>query len=484
MATAVADCTNGRSVHELEVVRFLQQQGLFAAVPDSELACLVAESREVAHEAGLKLTDEHGTAREFLILLEGKVRISRHGLSGSEIFQKNVSAPSFMGEMPLLANTENGMNVTTLGLVRGLHVSEECFWHLMASCPHFRSVILKETRMRTQGRQAMDSQQEKLAILGTMTAGLMHELNNPGAAARRAASQLRENLTRLHLLARSFSESGHSAEQRACLTELQERVLASKGSMCMDSLQQSDREEELGSWLESHGVAAAWTIAPTLVSSGIGVLDLQCMQQVFPGAAIQAPLEWLEASASSMQQVALVEDSVSRVHDLAKAAKTYVHEGQGGQQTVHVNESLHATLVLMKYKLHEKGIKVERHFGADLPPLTCICSGLNQIWTNLLDNAIDAVAPGGRIRVRTWQESGEILVGIRDDGPGISLENQERIFDPFFTTKPAGMGTGMGLGIVQRTVEYYHGTLTLTSVPGDTEFVVRIPVSSIAPASV
>lgn len=480
MATVAIDCMSDRTAREMELVRLLRQQKVFADVPESELACLVAESREAAHQDGVQLAEEHGMLREFLVLLEGKVRISRQGNVGAEIFHKTITAPSFMGERAMLANIENSMNVTTVGPCRGLHVTEEAFWRLMAKCPGLRSVILEELRLRIVGVQAMNSQQEKLAILGTMTAGLMHELNNPGAAARRAASQLRENLNRLHQLARSFSERGHSADQRACLTQLQERVLASRGSLCMDSLQQSDWEEELGSWLEAHHVRNAWTISPTLISSGIGVKDLECLQHVFPGDAIQEPVEWLEATASSMQQVALVEDSVSRVHDLAKAAKTYVHEGQGGQQTVFVNESIHATLMLLKHKLHEKHIKVEKQFGASLPPLTCMCSGLNQIWTNLLDNAIDAVAQGGHIRVRTWQEEHDILVGIQDDGPGIREDDRERIFDPFFTTKPAGEGTGMGLGIVQRTVENYGGALTLKSVAGDTEFVVRIPVESMA----
>ena len=480
MATAVAGCMEGRTTREHELVQLLHPHKLFADVDEAELACLVAESHEVTHEDGVLLTAESGQMRELLILLDGAVRVSRHGTSGNEIFQKIVRAPSFMGEMQILTNVDNLITVVTLGAGSGLHVPEEGFWRLMSTCPGLRSVILKEVRFRTQGMQAMDSQQQKLAILGTMTAGLMHELNNPGAAARRAASQLRENLNRLHLLARSFSERGHSEEQRACLTRLQERVLATKGDVCMDSLQQSDREEELGNWMDEHGVKNGWNVAPTLVSSGIAMGDLECLQAVFPGDAIQEPIEWLEATASSMQQVALVEDSVSRVHDLAKAAKTYVHEGQGGQQTVQVNESIHATLVILKHKLHEKHIKVEKQFGPNLPPLTCVCSGLNQIWTNLLDNAIDAVGQDGHIRVRTWQEGSDILVGIQDDGPGIRPEDKERIFEPFYTTKPAGVGTGMGLGIVQRTIEDYRGGLTLTSGEGSTEFVVRIPVDGSA----
>ncbi len=476
MATLVTGCMDNRSAHELEIVHQLLTSKLFADVDEYELSCLVAEAEEVRHGAGTQLAEERGQLHEFLILLNGRVRIVRSGSGNSEIFHKVMDAPAFMGEIAILSNLPNMMTVTTVGDTVGLHISEEGFWRLMATCPSLRSVILRELSFRTRGVAAMNSQQEKLATLGTMTAGLLHELNNPGAAAKRAASQLRENLNRLHVLARSFSERGHTAAQRACLTSLQERVLSFKGSGCMDSLQQADAEEAMGTWMEEHALDDAWSVAPTLVSSGLVPNDLQCLSGVFLDATLQEPIHWLEATASSMQQVSLVEESVSRVHDLAMAAKNYVHEGQGGTQTVFINESLHSTLVILKHKMRGKDIHVDKHFGANLPPLTCVCSGLNQIWTNLLDNAIDAVAAGGHIRVRTWQEKDDVLVGIGDDGPGIPQEDQERIFDPFFTTKPAGVGTGMGLGIVQRIADLYHGQLTLQSSPGDTEFIVRIPV--------
>ncbi len=478
MATAVTGCMSDRSERELEIIHQLCSQKLFAEVDEAEISCLVAEAHEVEHVPGVELAQEHGQLHEFLVLLDGAVRVTRRGANTSDIFHKTVSAPSFMGEIGIISNLPNGMTVTTASKTVSLHVSEEGFWRIMATCPTLRAVVLREMAVRTRGVQAMDSQQEKLAVLGTMTAGLLHELNNPGAAAKRAASQLRDNLNRLHLLARSFSESGHTADQRLCLTGLQERVLAAKGPVCMDSLQQSDAEEAMATWMEEHGLDHAWTMAPTLVASGLGPGDLGCLEQVFPGQTIQEPIRWLEATASSMQQVALVEESVSRVHELAKAAKTYVHEGQGGRQTVYVNESLHATLVLLKHKMRERDLHIDKQFGAGLPPLTCLCSGLNQIWTNLLDNAIDAAGQGGHLRIRTWHEPGSVLVGIGDDGAGIRPEDQERIFDPFFTTKPAGVGTGMGLGIVQRILENYHGTLTVHSKPGDTEFIVRIPTES------
>ncbi len=354
-------------------------------------------------------------------------------------------------------------------------VDAQSFWDVMAKCPTLRAVILAEMHVRMRGLQAQQTQQEKLALLGTMTAGLMHELNNPGAAARRAASQLRANLQRMHELARVFSERGHTVDQRACLTALQDRVLAVRAEHCLSSLQQSDAEEEMGEWMDVHSVTKAWEFAPVLVGSGIEPRDLECLAGVFSSQELAEPIEWLEATASSMQMVGLVEDSVARVVELAQAVKSYAHEGQGGVQDVDVNESIHATIVMLKHKLREKNIRITKEFGAGMPKLHCICSGLNQVWTNLLDNAIDAVPMGGAIAVRTSIAGDEVRVSIEDNGPGISPEDQERIFDPFFTTKAAGVGSGLGLGIVRKILDSYDGRLTLESAPGRTEFVVHIP---------
>jgi signal transduction histidine kinase len=189
-----------------------------------------------------------------------------------------------------------------------------------------------------------------------------------------------------------------------------------------------------------------------------------------------------------MQLVATIEESIGRVSDLVKAVKTYAYEGKGQKQSVDVNESIHATLIILAHKFREKQIALEKDFGANIAPLTCECSGLNQIWTNILDNAIDAVPELGHIRIHTWEEelpadpmSGRptprhyLYITIADDGAGIPLESQSHIFEPFYTTKAVGAGTGLGLGIVQRIVEQYGGTVTFASEPGNTEFRVRIP---------
>ncbi|MDP9052612.1 MAG: HAMP domain-containing histidine kinase [Acidobacteriota bacterium] len=184
-----------------------------------------------------------------------------------------------------------------------------------------------------------------------------------------------------------------------------------------------------------------------------------------------------------MQLVGTIEESIGRVSDLVKAVKSYAYEGKGQKQAVDINESIHATLVILAHKLREKQITLQKDFAPGLPTLQTECSGLNQIWTNVLDNAIDAVPPGGNIRIKTWEDeppaAGKLrhylCITIADDGPGVPLDSQAHIFDPFYTTKPVGVGTGLGLGIVQRIVEQYGGTITFSSEPGNTEFRIRLP---------
>jgi len=205
------------------------------------------------------------------------------------------------------------------------------------------------------------------------------------------------------------------------------------------------------------------------------------VQHDFEGPLLSDALSWLDALASSMQLVGTIEESIGRVTDLVYAVKSYAYEGKGQKQTIDINNSIHATLVILGHKLREKEIVLEKEFAADLPPLQSECSGLNQIWTNLLDNAIDAVPQHGRIGVRTWAEKApadsraQLCISVEDNGTGIPLDSQPQIFEPFYTTKPVGVGTGIGLGIVQRIVDQYGGTIRFSSEPGHTEFVVRIP---------
>jgi signal transduction histidine kinase len=464
----------------------LRQAPILSSLKDDELRCLKGV-HEIHLENGGVLARQGEAAHHFWILLEGELHLYQTGSDGKEIDLAAVPVGSAFGEVPLLANIPNAVSVRATVACSLAQFDEEAFWNLMTSCPHVRKAILGNMATRFQKLQSHAVQQEKMASLGTLAAGLMHELNNPGAAARRAASQLRENLTRLVELSAKFTKSGMTPEQKSCMIDLQEHALSKKQPVLMNSLEQSDAEEALAEWMENHDIENAWKMAPTLVSMGINARDLECAREAFEGASLSDALSWLDALVSSMQLVGTIEESIGRVSDLVYAVKSYAYEGKGKNQSLDVNNSIHATLVILAHKLRAKEIALEKDFAADLPLLQTDYSGLNQIWTNLLDNAIDAVPQGGRIGVRTWAEKSpsdvknphtEICISISDNGSGIPIECQPHIFDPFYTTKPVGVGTGIGLGIVHRIVEQYHGSVHFSSVPGNTEFVVRLPATA------
>ena len=480
MTVRTGELTGEALMQRLRAVQILE------SLPENELQCL-RDARQVRLEPGEYIARQGEMARFFWVLLEGELRVSQTQADGREQMMATIQAGTALGELPLLSNVPSTINVQTSTPCLLLQLDEQQFWDLMTACPGVRKAVLGNMAYRFQKFQTTMVQQEKMAALGTLAAGLMHELNNPGTAAVRAAAQLRDNLLRMHRLTAKFSKQHMSDEQKACMFELQEYALAKGRPLQMNSLEQSDAEETLAEWLEGAAVEDAWKIAPTLVSIGLNSQELECARHEFPGPFFSDALNWLEALVSSMHLVTTIEESIGRISGLVKAVKSYAYEGKGQKQTVDVNESIHATLVILAHKMREKQITVEKDFGAGLPALVSECSGLNQVWTNLLDNAIDAVGKeNGRIRIRTWAEDnpqpGEsprrlLYVAIEDNGAGIPLESQAHVFDPFYTTKAAGVGTGLGLGIVQRIVEQYKGSITFSSEPGRTEFRVRLPIA-------
>jgi signal transduction histidine kinase len=464
-----------------ELLAQLRKVPILSSLTDDELHCIEG-SGEMHLDKGEFLARQGEAAHFFWILLEGEIRVFHSDGHDGTIYK--IESGNTFGELPLLANIPNGVNLQTTMPSRLLQLDEEQFWSLMTSCPQVRKAILANMAQRFQKMQSMTMQQEKMVSLGTLAAGLMHELNNPGAAARRAAQQLRENLMRMHELSLKFKECDLTREQRNCMIGLQEQALAVRQPLRMNSLEQSDAEEALAEWMESNNIENAWKMAPTLVSIGMDAKELECARNEFNGPLLSEALSWLEAMVSSMQLVGTIEESIGRVTDLVRAVKSYAYEGKGLKQTIDINDSIHATMIILAHKLREKEIVIEKNFASDLPPLHSECTGLNQIWTNLLDNAIDAVPQHGVIRVRTWAEKkagnpddaqADLCISVSDNGVGIPLESQPLIFDPFYTTKPVGVGTGIGLGIVQRIVEQYGGVIRFTSEPGNTEFVVRLP---------
>lgn len=463
----------------------LRTTPIFSCLKDQELRCLNG-LEEVVFKKGDVLARQGEIADSFWILLEGELVITQTTQGQRDMEITAIPVGTALGELPLLANLPHPGNLVASSDCHLARLSEDHFWNLMSSCPDVRNAILSNMTKRIQKMQSITVQQEKMASLGTLAAGLMHELNNPGTAAKRSASQLRTNLMRMHELSAKFSKTELSQEQKECLHDLQDHTLSAKHPIVMGSLEQSDAEETLAEWMEGANIENAWKMAPTLVAIGLKAEDLECARTEFPGSTLSDALNWIEAMASSMQLVGTIEESIGRVSDLVMAVKSYAYEGKGMKQSVDINSSIHATLVILSHKMREKEITVEKDFGPNLPPLQSDCTGLNQIWTNLLDNSIDAVGQHGKISVKTWAEQSpsndqrtDLCIQIADDGSGIPLESQTHVFDTFFTTKPLGIGTGLGLGIVHRIVDQLGGVIRFSSVPGSTQFLVRLPAQPV-----
>lgn len=448
---------------------------IFADMDDSIARCLRdAELMEAnAGDCAIKVGE---LTQSFWVLLSGTIRTEYIASDGVQRFLGTRSDCETFGEVPLLAGSPSKLQYAVLKPARLLRLNEAMFWQMLASCPQVRKGIVGNMATRLEGLQSVVMHQEKLASLGTMAAGLMHELNNPGSAARRATAQLRENLRRLQELSLRSCRMDLHAEELNCMADLQEYILQPHKLEAVSSLAQSDAEDALSQWLEGAGIEDAWKLGPSLASIGLTASSLECARTSFRPEALSGALHWVEALVSSMQQLATIEESVTRVSELVMAVKRYSYAEKTGSQTVDVHESLQSTLVILGHKIRQKEIDVTRDFSPDLPLLHVQAGGLHQVWTNLLDNAIDAVAQQGHVTLRTWVEDDDVCISISDDGPGVPPENLAHIFEPFFTSKPLGVGTGLGLSIARKIVMgRFGGDIQFTSEPGNTQFIVRLP---------
>lgn len=451
----------------------LSKLRVFAAVEPAALGAL-GSLELLRMRAGEKVVQD-GDHRAFFAVLEGQIKIQK--MTDAAMVPVCFKAGDTFGEITILSNKRLTYGCTAIDDSTLVRFPEEKFWKLMFACPSVREQVLGDMARRLESYQSQEMQREKLTSLGTMAAGLMHELKNPGTAAIRAASQMRENLGRVQKLSLKLSRTRPSQEQIECLGTLQERALGAVCCRAMGSLEQSDAEEALERQLEEAGVENGWRLAPTLVAMGMTLEELACASAVFSGQELSDSLNWLEALMSSMQLVGTIEESLGRVHDLIMAVKHYSYEDEASQQTVDVHASLQSTLVILGHKLRQKQLTVEKDFAADLPAVHLRAGGLNQVWTNLLDNAIDASPEGATLRIHTRADGDAVEVSIEDHGVGISSENASRVFEPFFTTKAAGVGSGLGLDIVHRILAMkLGGTIKFDSAPGHTVFTVRLPI--------
>jgi PAS domain S-box-containing protein len=320
---------------------------------------------------------------------------------------------------------------------------------------------------------------EKMAALGKLSAGLSHELNNPAAAAQRASDQLAESLERRDTATRALIEAGLGSGGWDSLAALLRRVRAETPALGeLDPLEVSEREEAVEEWLEEHGVERAWEVSARLVKVGVDAVALEELGADLPPRALSAAVEWLGESVAVLDLTEVVCRSMERISQLVGAVKSYSHMDRATELVVDVHDGIEDTLIILGHRL--RNVTIRKQFDRTLPPVRALGNSLNQVWTNILDNAVDATDGKGTIVIQTRREGERLAIEFSDNGAGIPAEHLERIFEPFFSTKPQGQGTGLGLDTVWRIVTEEHGgSIEVTSEPGCTVFRVLLPVAKV-----
>ncbi|MBI4199961.1 MAG: cyclic nucleotide-binding domain-containing protein [Chloroflexi bacterium] len=436
----------------------------------------MGQAEPVVLEAGALLMEEGSPGDALYIVLEGEFEVSKRADRQDVVIA--VRGPGeVLGEMSLLQRAPRSASVRALRQGRLLKVSQAAFEELLASDSSATLAILHTVVERLQNTEGMLRQHAKMAMLGTLAAGLAHELNNPAAAVRRSTAQLREALADWQRLSTELDTLTRDSRQAEALNTLrQEMVLRAAEPVRLSTLARSDRENDVQEWLEERGVDTAWELAPMLVSFGWDRGSLEKLTTTLPEGRLAVVVRWLGMGSTVHALLDEVGKGAERISEIVKAVKSYSYLDQAPIQEVDVHEGLENTLIILRHKT-KLGVRVTRDYAPDLPRIEAYGSELNQVWTNIIDNALDAMQGQGDLVLRTYAKDGHVVVEVTDSGPGIPPEIQARIFEPFFTTKPPGQGTGLGLHITYNIVVHRHrGEVQVTSQPGATFFRVTLPV--------
>jgi signal transduction histidine kinase len=455
---------------------------LFPALTGEALDLVRAEGTEIDVEAGTVLFSEGSTGHDFYVVLEGEVRATRRVRGEDQLLA--VHGPGhFTGEISMLTGGPALATDRASERSRLIRVPPDTFRRLIAECPAVARVVLTAMSGRATDIDAQLRQQEKMAALGKMSAGLAHELNNPAAAAARSAGQLRESLRCLQNLILERDRPFTDGERRE-MAFVQKAALAHReGERSLDPplepIAQSDLEDELTEWLEAHHAEDSWRLAPTFAASGLDTGWLDEIAGRIGDESVLCVLPWFEGVLNVAELLDQVEQSTARISELVTAIKEYSYLGQASEQEIDLHDGLENTLKILAFKLRKANVEVVREYDRTLPKVCAYGSELNQVWTNLIDNAVDAMKANGRgtLTLRTSRNQDEAIVDVVDDGPGIPESVQGHMFEPFYTTKGVGEGSGLGLDIARRIIRTRHkGEIRFESRPGETCFQVRLPI--------
>jgi signal transduction histidine kinase len=448
---------------------------LFDGLADDQLAELVEGSTEVRFEPGADLFREGEHADFWWVLIDGTIDLVRHIGREDTVVRKMDVPGRWAGGFR--AWDEHGVYLATGRSVTGgrvLRVPAEVLREQLNAWFPFGRHLIEGLYHTARSIEATARQRESLITLGTLAAGFAHELNNPAAAAIRAVDALEAACQMLLSSLGRLAQGQISAAQFTTLDALR-REIEPQGAI-QDPLALADREEALASWLSSHGIVCEWMIAPPLAAAGANVAWCERVALVLEGPALGPGLEWIASTLSAATLLSELKDSNRRISELVAAIKSYSQMDRASMQHINVTDGLESTLLMLGYKLPD-GVTVLRDYGADVPRVQAYPGELNQVWTNLIDNAIDAMDGAGTLRLATRAEGNGVVIEVGDTGPGMPPQVAARAFEAFYTTKGVGKGTGLGLDIARRiVVERHGGTITIDSRPGKTVLRVRIPL--------
>jgi signal transduction histidine kinase len=463
----------------LDKVKALRRVHAFADLPEDQLKWFASNTVERRLEVGEILFRKNDPPEWMVIYLEGELRAYRDDNAHDDfVYISRAGDPvsEVTGMLPFSRMTKFNAIGRAVTPTRILLFSASLFPELIQRMPVLTQRLVGILTDRVRETTAADQQRDKLMALGKLSAGLAHELNNPAAGANRAAGDLLVTLAELR-----------AADLRLCrhdLTQAQSEAIESIESAALEhtstavqlnSLEQSDLEDKIATWLEDHGIEDGWKLAANLVEAGINPDALEQILKEVEASTLSDVLARVNAQLSAAKLANDIKNSTARISELVGAIKEYSYMDQASIQVVDVQKGLESTLLILKYKLRKKNIELVREYADGLPRIKAYGSELNLVWTNLIVNAVDAVDEGGTIKVRTRLEPTDLLIEIRDNGHGIPENVRSRIFEPFFTTKPVGEGTGLGLDTVTRIVRKHRGNIRVESKPGDTCFQVRLP---------
>ncbi len=445
----------------------------FADLPDDQLDWFLSQAQELHLKAGETYSRQGDPADAMFVILEGHTQV-RGELNGETIVF-DLEPGDVTGVLPYSRMKQFTVSQRAEVDSRALRFPASLFPELIQKMPELtkRLVGLMSDRIREVTR--LEQQRDRLASLGKLSAGLAHELNNPASAAKRAASQMREMLKKIKTASLELGRRDLTSAQKAEIEKL-EALFTQKDVVPPDALTISDLEDQIDSLLRSHGQNDLWQLAADLARRNIKPEILESLFASLDADTARAALVRIAASVEIAILLHEIESSTSRISELVGAIKEYTYMDQAKVQNVDVVKSLETTLTILNHKL-KQGVAVQRDYERVPLLVNSFGSELNQVWTNIIDNAIDAMRGKGELRVRTYRDDGCVVVEIGDNGPGISPDVQPHIFEPFFTTKGVGEGTGLGLDTVQRIVKKHRGNVQVNSKPGDTRFQVWLPLA-------